>query len=107
LSLGVCGKLADIDPFAHLKDALAPIPRHPAGRLKEPIPRQRKTRFDPQASPAAPAAFETPAGPPSLRQTAGRPEYRRVLALRPPGAVEPSRCRRRWRECGTTPEAGR
>jgi transposase len=56
LGLVVSCKLADIDPFAWLKDVLTRIPTHPAERMDELIPREWKKRFGPQISPATPAA---------------------------------------------------
>ena len=55
-SLVVSCKLAQVDPFAYLKDVLARICTHPVGRIEELIPREWKKRFGPQTSPAAPAA---------------------------------------------------
>jgi transposase len=55
-SLVVSCKLAEVDPFAYLKDVLARISTHPVGHIEELIPREWKKRFGPQTSPAAPAA---------------------------------------------------
>lgn len=49
------GKPAGVDPFAGFRDVLARITTHPADRVHELIRRERKTRFGPHPSPAAPA----------------------------------------------------
>jgi transposase len=55
-SLIVSCKLAGIDPFAYLRDILTRLLNHPADQIEQLIPREWKTRFGPQAAPAAPAA---------------------------------------------------
>lgn len=54
-SLVASCKLAGVDPFAWFRDVLARIATHPADRMHELIPREWKTRFAPQPSPATPA----------------------------------------------------
>ncbi len=54
-SLVASCKLGGVDPFAWFRDVLARIPTHPADHMHELIPRQWKTRFGPQPSPATPA----------------------------------------------------
>ena len=55
-SIVVSCKLADVDPFAYLRDILTRIQTHPADRMGELIPREWKKRFAPQTSPATQAA---------------------------------------------------